>query len=101
MDEWVAVGKPDCWCASINPRQCYGDADGASEGKQKYWVFINDMNILLDALDKPLESLTGNQICADFDHLPQGKNKYRVSTDDVNILIANWKLADAPAPDCP
>jgi hypothetical protein len=101
MDEWVAVGKPDCWCASINPRQCHGDADGQSQGKNKYWVSTNDLNILIEAWNKPLESLTGNQICADFDHLPQGKNKYRVSTNDLNILIANWQLADAPAPDCP
>ncbi len=101
MDEWVAVGKPDCWCASINPRQCHGDADGASQGKNKYWVSTNDLNILLDALNKPLELLTGNQICADFDNLSQGKNKYRVSTNDLDILIANWQLADAPTPDCP
>jgi len=101
MDEWVAVGKPDCWCANINPRQCYGDADGASEGEQKYWVSINDVNILAGAWNKPLESLTGNQICADFDHLSEGKNKYRVSTNDLAILLANWQLSDAPAPDCP
>jgi hypothetical protein len=100
-DEWIAVGKPDCWCASINPRQCHGDADGASQGKNKYWVSTNDLDILISAWNKPLESLTGNQICADFDHLSQGKNKYRVSTNDLDILITNWQLADAPAPDCP
>jgi hypothetical protein len=101
MDEWIAVGKPDCWCASINPRQCHGDADGASEGLNKYWVSTNDLDILIAAWNKPLESLTGNQICADFDHLSEGLNKYRVSTNDVEILIANWQLVDAPAPDCP
>ncbi len=101
MDEWVAVGKPDCWCASINPRQCHGDADGASQGKNKYWVSTNDLDILIAAWNKPLELLSGNQICADFDNLSQGKNKYRVSTNDLDILIANWQLADAPAPDCP
>ncbi len=101
MDEWVAVGKPDCWCAGINPRQCHGDADGASEGKNMYWVSTNDLDILIAAWNKPLELLSGNQICADFDHLSEGKNMYRVSTNDVEILIANWQLVDAPAPDCP
>lgn len=101
MDEWIAVGKPDCWCASINPRQCHGDADGASEGLNKYWVFDNDVDILIAAYNKPLGLLVGNQICADFNHLSEGLSKYRVSTNDMDILIANWKLADAPAPDCP
>ncbi len=101
MDEWIAVGKPDCWCASINPRQCHGDADGASEGLNKYWVLNNDVDILVAAYNKPFELMAGNQICADFDHLSEGLNKYRVSTNDLDILIANWQLTDAPAPDCP
>jgi hypothetical protein len=100
-DEWLAVGSPECWIASINPRQCHGDADGASQGKDKYWVSTNDLDILIAAWNKPLESLTGNQICADFDHMSQGTNKYRVSTNDLDILIANWQLPDVPAPDCP
>jgi len=100
-DEWLAVGSPECWISSINPRQCHGDADGASQGKQQYWVSTNDLDILIAAWNKPLESLSGNQICADFDNLPQGKQQYRVSTNDLDILIANWQLADGPAPDCP
>ncbi|MHC4675321.1 MAG: hypothetical protein ACYTBZ_22780, partial [Planctomycetota bacterium] len=34
--EWVAAGKPDCWC---HPRQCHGDADGLAEGKGLFWVY--------------------------------------------------------------
>jgi hypothetical protein len=98
-DEWLAVGSPQCWIASINPRQCHGDADGIAQGNNKYWVSTNDLDILVAAFNKPLESLTGNQICADFDHLPQGN--YRVSTNDLEILIANWQLPGVPAPDCP
>ena len=100
-DQWEAVGKPDCWCAISNPRQCHGDADGTSQGKQKYWVSTNDLDALISAWNKPLESLSGNQICADFDHASQGKMKYRVSTNDLDILIANWNQANSPAPDCP
>ncbi|MHC4728422.1 MAG: hypothetical protein ACYS17_14470 [Planctomycetota bacterium] len=98
-NEWLSVGSPECWIASINPRQCHGDADGASQGNDIYWVSTNDLDILISAWNKPLESLTGNQICADFDHLPQGN--FRVSTNDLDILIANWQLPNVPAPDCP
>ena len=100
-DQWEEVGKPDCWVSSINPRQCRGDVDGASQGKNKYWVSTNDLDVLIAAWNQPLESLSGNQICADFDHLAQGKNKYRVSTNDLDILISNWQVADGPAADCP
>lgn len=99
-DQWEAVGKPACWCANINPRQCHGDADGASQGNQ-YWVYTNDLDILVAAWNKPLELLSGNQICADFDQLPEGKQGYRVSSKDIEILLANWKIANGPAPDCP
>jgi hypothetical protein len=97
-DEWVKVSKPICWCYR---RQCHGDADGKSQGKKKYWVSTEDLDILIAAWNKPFEQLAGNQICADFDHLPQGKSKYRVSTDDLDILISNWNIANKPNPDCP
>jgi len=106
-DEWQAVGKPDCWIASINARQCHGDADGVSQGKQKYWVSTNDLDVLIAAWNKSFAQIEGQTvgdvplICADFDHLSQGKQKYRVSTNDLDILIANWQAADSPAPDCP
>jgi hypothetical protein len=106
-DEWQAVGNPDCWIASINARQCKGDADGTSQGLQKYWVSTNDLDILIGAWNKSFAQIDGQSvgdvplICADFDHLPQGLQKYRVSTNDLDILIANWQAADGPAPDCP
>ena len=100
-EQWEAVGKPDCWISSINSRQCHGDADGTSQGKQQFWVSTNDLDILIAAWNKPLASLSGNQICADFDHMSQGKQQFRVSTNDLDILIANWNKAGSPAPDCP
>ncbi len=106
-DEWQTVGMPDCWIASINARQCKGDADGTSQGKQKYWVSTNDLDILIGAWNKSFAQIDGQSvgdvplICADSDHLSQGKQKYRVSTNDLDILIANWQAADGPAPDCP
>jgi hypothetical protein len=106
-DEWEAVGRPECWMASMNPRQCRGDADGTSQGKQQFWVSTNDLDILIASWNKTFDQISGQKvgdvplICADFDHLPQGKSKFRVSTNDLDILIANWQLADQPAPDCP
>ena len=100
-EQWEAVGMPDCWVSTINPRQCHGDADGTSQGKQQFWVSTNDLDILIAAWNKPLGSLSGNQICADFDHMPQGKQQFRVSTNDLDILIANWNKAGSPAADCP
>ena len=99
-DQWETVGKPACWCANINPRQCYGDADGTFQGDQ-YWVYTNDLDILVAAWNKPLELLSGNQICADFDHQPEGGQGYRVSNKDIEILLANWKVTGGPTPDCP
>jgi len=106
-DEWQAVGNPDCWIASINARQCKGDADGTSQGLQKYWVSTNDLDVLIAAWNKSFAEIDGQSvgdvplICADFDHLSQGLQKYRVSTNDLDILIANWQAADGPAADCP
>ena len=95
--EWALVGKPLCWCY---PRQCHGDADGLSEGKNNYWVAINDLTILKSAWSLPLGSLVGNDICADFDHLSEGKNEYRVAINDLTILKNNWSQPDLPLPDC-
>ena len=106
-DEWLTVGKPDCWLARLNPRQCHGDADGTSQGKQKFWVSTNDLDILIGSWNKTYDQIAGQKvgdiplICADFDHQAQGASKFRVSTNDLDILIANWQLADKPAPDCP
>jgi hypothetical protein len=102
--EWVAAGKPDCWC---DPRQCRGDTDRMSQGKKKYWVGSNDLDVLIAAWNKPFAEIEGRDfngtalICADFDHKAAGKKKYRVSSDDLDILIANWNQANAPAADCP
>ena len=108
-DEWVLVGKPDCWCF---PRQCHADADGLMEGSDKegYWyVGTNDLNVLLAGW-KILEPNDGspwpggpgiasipNGICADFAHDIEGSDKegyWRVGTNDLNILLTNWKVLE-------
>jgi hypothetical protein len=107
FSDWFALGKPDCWCANVNPRQCHGDADSKSQGKKQYWVSTDDLDVLIAAWSKSFAEIEGRDfngtplICADFDHKAAGKKKYRVSSDDLDILIANWSQANAPAPNCP
>jgi alpha-L-fucosidase len=103
-NDWVKVGEPVCWRYR---RQCHGDADCKPQGKQKYWVSTNDLDVLIAAWNKTFAEIEGETvngvplICADFDHMPQGKQKFRVSTNDLDILIANWNKANAPPADCP
>ncbi|MGD8500820.1 MAG: hypothetical protein PVJ86_09245 [Phycisphaerales bacterium] len=102
--EWVQIGAPACWC---HGRQCHGDTDCKSQGKQQYWVSTTDLDVLIAAWNKPFSEIDGQTfngvplICADFDHLFQGKKKYRVSVNDLDILIANWNEAEKPDPNCP
>jgi parallel beta-helix repeat protein len=102
--EWVEVGAPACWC---HLRQCHGDTDCKPQGRRKYWVSTNDLDVLIAAWNTPFAEIEGQTlygldlVCADFDHKAQGKQKYRVSTDDLDILVTNWQIADGPDPDCP
>lgn len=96
-NDWIDVARPRCWCY---PRQCHGDADGLSVGKNSYWVYTADLDILWEAWGKPIEDMNGNEICADFDHKPQGKNSYRVFFDDLRILQDNFQIPNGPEPNC-
>jgi hypothetical protein len=121
--QWVAFGKPDCWC---NPRQCHGDAGGTPnpEGSAKagyFYVGYEDLNTLIPAwqvkeppkgpgiatVTSPSTGIAG--ICADFSHDQEGSAKagyFRVGYRDLNILIASWQVKEAPKgpgipTDCP
>ena len=121
--DWILMGRPPCWCKSVVPRQCHGDADGRSQGKSNYWVSTWDLEVLVAAWSRPSykthptdpnritedQTITtggGNAIrlvCADFDNTLQGKTSYRVSTWDLAILTAaaNWSRVNLPDPNCP
>jgi hypothetical protein len=112
--EWVAVGKPACWCY---PTQCHGDTDGLTGGSPKtgvYYVGPADLNVVVPVwlLKEPpygpgVASVPGG-ICADFAHDVGGSHKtgvYRVGPTDLNILVANWLKKEPPfgpgvPPDC-
>ena len=114
--EWVAVGRPRCWCY---PRQCHGDADGIQHPPGKFnippphWVGTPDLNVLLGAWKKASSATKyvkdgqGYYLaCADFDHIehPAGKFNnppiHRVGTPDLNILLYYWKEAHVPDANC-
>jgi len=97
------MGSPLCWCAKPigSGYQCYGDADGLTEGALKYRVSLNDLNIIIANWKKKITDTTLNP-CADIDHKYEGALKYRVSLNDLNIIIANWKKKDsALSSNCP
>jgi hypothetical protein len=103
--DWLAFGKPDCWCAPPNGSgyQCDGDADGKdSGGLTKYRVYTGDLNLIVANWRKKAGD-AGLDPCADVDHKDSGGlTKYRVFTGDLTRLVTNWKKKDAQLPgDCP
>jgi hypothetical protein len=126
-NDWVALGKPDCWCLTT---QCHGDADGLKEGGPKtgYWrVHFRDLNTLLagwSVLEPAASGPSGpgittaeytdgrgttNAVCADFAHDKEGGPKtgyFRVHFNDLTILINSWNIKEPTfgpglATDCP
>jgi hypothetical protein len=107
--EWVAVGKPLCWCLK---RQCYGDVDGVKEGSDKKgynYVKYMDLNVLVAAwpvLEPPkgpgIATVTYNGIpgiCADSARDKEGSDKKgysRVKYNDLNKLVASWSILEPP-----
>jgi hypothetical protein len=109
-DNWVAAGRPDCWCFQ---RHCRGDIDGGLNGP--YHVGFVDLNDMLDYLNKfefQLATVPGYPIlnnsgldfnCANINHLIDGP--YRVGFVDLNELLKYLNTFDIPAgtnvPVCP
>jgi hypothetical protein len=105
--DWVAYGKPVCWCAPPDGSgyQCLGDADGTTSGFPFYYrVYTGDLNRLINCWKEQMGA-PFLDACADMDHKDSGfPFYYRCYTGDLSILIANWKKKDAdlgiPGP-CP
>ena len=99
-NDWVALGKPDCWCSAY---QCDGDIDGATSGFPfNYRIYNNDLSILVDNWQKKIDDPTLDP-CADIDHKSSGfPFNYRVYNNDLSILVDNWTKKDSDlAGDCP
>jgi hypothetical protein len=89
--DWVAWGKPNCWCYC---RQCRGDIDGIKIGP--FWVQALDLAIFRAAFGKndAALALVPNGICADLDHLKIGP--FRVQALDLAILRTYFGKAAVP-----
>ncbi len=104
-DDWVAFGKPSCWCYA---RQCRGDADGLKQGSAVLgytYVSTNDLIRLANAwqIKEPPKGpgilIVPSGICADFDHDKQGSaalGYVRVSTNDLIKLANSWQIKEPP-----
>ena len=92
-NDWVEVGKPDCWCYK---RQCRGDATGTPVGI--FWVQTADVTALRAALYEAPNDMEPNDICADFNHRPVGV--FRVQSDDVAIIRSGLYVEPNDLPIC-
>lgn len=82
-DDWVILGKPDCWCYR---RQCRGDTDNNQEFGL-FWVFSLDLTVLAGNYGQPVTGPPG--ACADFDHADEF-GLFRVFSNDLTILAGNY-----------
>jgi len=89
--DWVAFGKPDCWCYE---RQCRGDANGKKQ--LVFWVYSTDLSILKSSYAKAV--LPPGGICADFDHKKQ--LVFRVYSNDLTILKSYYGKTEPSVPPC-
>lgn len=104
-NDWVTLGKPDCWCQPPygSGYQCDGDADGKATGFPTFLrISTGDLQVLVDNWNKKDNDPDLNP-CADIDHKNTGFPTFlRVSTGDLSILVDNWSKKDADLPgDCP
>lgn len=93
IDEWRAVGSPDCWCY---PRQCRGDVDATQE-YGAYWVLLNDLNQFKTYFQQT--NVAGEPgICSDLAHdIEYGA--YRVLLNDLNIIKTYFQAVSVPCCD--
>ena len=93
--EWVAWGKPDCWCYS---RQCRGDINGLKTGP--FWVQQLDKDLFRYMFGKSdmVLSAVPNGICADLDHRKIGP--FRVQSLDKAIFRLYFNEFEAQVPPC-
>jgi len=103
--DWLAYGKPNCWCGIYGnpqwPYQCDGDADGKDSGVPfRFRVFTGDLTMIVNNWRKKIDTADP---CADVDHKDSGVPfRFRVFTGDLTMIVNNWRKKDGDLPgDCP
>ncbi len=99
-NDWVAWGKPNCWCYE---RQCNGDINGKKEPIGTTQVGATDLAIFKNAFGKnPTDlALVTNGICADLNHKKEPIGVARVGATDLGIFKTYYGKALAQIPACP
>jgi hypothetical protein len=93
--DWVAWGRPDCWCYA---RQCRGDINGLKTGP--YWVQLLDLQLFAQAYlknDADLDKIAGG-ICSDINHRKMGP--FRINLSDLQELANYYLKPEAQVPMC-
>jgi hypothetical protein len=93
--DWVAWGKPNCWCYA---RQCRGNINGKKTGPS--WINLLDLMLLSASFNKTDAQLAliPNGICADINHKKTGP--YRVQLLDLQELAKYFNKSEAQVPVC-
>ena len=102
-NDWVTMGKPDCWCELPygSGYQCDGDADGATETFFKYRIYGKDLGLIVDNWKRKIDDPLLDP-CADIDHKSETVFNYRVYGKDLAKIVENWRKKDVDlAGDCP
>jgi hypothetical protein len=86
-NDWVANGKPDCWCYR---HQCRGDVNGQKTGP--FQVQLLDLQLLAAAYN--LFVLPPGGICADVNHKKTGP--FRVQLLDLQELAKYYNIFVVP-----
>jgi len=92
-NDWVAWGRPDCWCYA---RQCRGDINGLKHGP--FWVQILDLDLFKAAFNKIDTALPAGGICADLNHIKHGP--FRVQVLDLDIFKTYFNKIETLVPEC-
>lgn len=95
-DDWVAWGKPECWCYR---KQCRGDADGQSTLGRPVGVADNTLLVKCFGLLKTDPNfIPWGCICADFNHASILNRPVNIA--DNNILTTYFGVLEANVPAC-
>jgi hypothetical protein len=91
--DWVAWGKPNCWCYA---RQCRGNIKGFKYGP--FWVAVYDLDLFKAAFNKTDAQLPPGAVCADLNHVKHGP--FRVQVLDLDIFKTYFDKIESLVPEC-
>jgi hypothetical protein len=97
--DWVAWGKPVCWCYA---RQCRGDVNGKKEQIGTSQIGATDLALFKNAYGKNNAALTlvVGGICSDLNHQKEPIGNLRVGATDLGQFKLYYGKAASVIPIC-